>query len=301
MNHRWDPSVEGEAWRRLYPTQAALDAEFTLDTIPDLDALRRRRDLAAARGREEFRSVGPLAYATDPDETLLIFPPLGGAPLAPAQVFFHGGFWSSMQASDFAFLARGFVPFGAALVLVDYPLIPRVKLADVVASCRKALLWLHRHGADHGIDPQRLFISGNSAGGHLVAELLDDPACGFVRGGDRHQRALRSRTRGSLLPQRAAGADARGRGHAQPAPPDIADLRTAHRHRRRARDRRIPAPVGRFRGACRRRRGGVEHIVVPDADHITIVLDILADPGSELNRLVRRQMDATGRINRRLI
>ena len=66
MNHRWDPMVEGEAWRRLYPTQAALDAEFTLDTIPDLDALRHRRDLAAARGREEFRSVGPLAYASRP-------------------------------------------------------------------------------------------------------------------------------------------------------------------------------------------------------------------------------------------
>ena len=215
---------------------------------------------------------------SDPDETLLIFPPSGGAPLAPAQVFFHGGFWSSMQASDFAFLARGFVPFGAALVLVDYPLIPRVKLADVVASCRKALLWLHRHGADHGIDPQRLFISGNSAGGHLVAELLDDPACGFVRGGTAISGLYDLAPVAACFRNELLGL----------TPEDVATLSPLRR------TSRISAPLivtvgGRETAeflrqsadfAAHAAAGGaaVEHLVVPDADHITIVLDVLADP-----------------------
>ena len=230
----------------------------------------------------------------DPDETLLIFLPLAGASPAPAQVFFHGGFWSSMQASDFAFLARGFVPFGAALVLVDYPLIPRVKLSDVVASCRKALLWLHRHGADHGIDPQRLFISGNSAGGHLVAELLDDPACTFVRGGTAISGLYDLAPVAACFRNELLGL----------TPEDVATLSPLRR------TSRISAPLivtvgGRETAeflrqsadfAAHAAAGGasVEHLVVPDADHITIVLDVLADPRSELNRLVRRQMDATG-------
>jgi arylformamidase len=280
-----------EDWTRLYGSQAELDAEFTLDSIPNLDEVRARRERAAAKGLVEFPPVGPLSYGSDPDEQLLLCPARsGGSGPAPAQVFFHGGFWSSMQASDFAFLAGGFVPFGAALVLVDYPLIPRVRLSDVVASCRKALRWLHPHCAELGVDADRIFISGNSAGGHLVAELLDEPSSAFVRGGCAISGLYDLAPVAASFRNELLGLTEQ----------DVARLSPLRRPPRM--DRPLIVAVGeREAGEFLRqsalyaehaRSGGaaVEHLIVPETDHITVVLDAFADPKTELNRAARRQM-----------
>ena len=278
-----------DEWRWIYSSRAALDAEFTLDSIPDLDAVRARRERAAERGRADFPPLPPIAYGSDPDERVLAFP-ARGRPNSPTQVFFHGGFWSSMQASDFAFLAAGFVPFGAALVLVDYPLIPRVTLSDVVASCRKALTWLHGHADEIGLDPDRIFISGNSAGGHLVAELMDDPSCGFVRGGCAISGLYDLAPVAASFRNELLGLTAE----------DVAQLSPMRRQPRPSQPL-IVAVGEREAGEFLRqsalfsehyRLGAVEveHMVVPGADHITVVLDAFANPTAELNRATRRQM-----------
>ena len=46
----------------------------------------------------------------------------------------------------------------------------------------------------------------------------------------------------------------------------------------------------RFAEHCRKGGTPVEHIVVPDTNHITVVLDAFAEPGTPLNRAVLRQM-----------
>ncbi len=293
-------TANADGWKLLYPDQAALDAEFTLDTIPDLDAVRARRNRAADRGMAEFPPRGRLPYGMDADETLLFVaarhPAAPGPRLpgrAPALLFFHGGFWSSMQASDFAFLAQGVVPFGGVLVLVDYPLIPRVKLSNVVESCRKALHWVHNHAPEHGIDPQRIFVCGNSAGGHLVAELMDDPSCGFLAGGTAISGLYDLAPVAACFRNELLGL----------TQDDVAELSPLRR------DTRVTKPLivavgGRETAEFLRQsseyaehlRGGggrVEHHVVPGADHITIVLDDLAIPEANLNRMVRRQMGLT--------
>ena len=62
---------EGADWTRFYADQAALDAEFTLNSIPDLEFVRARRASAAEQGLAEFPPLGPLRYGADPDETLV--------------------------------------------------------------------------------------------------------------------------------------------------------------------------------------------------------------------------------------
>jgi arylformamidase len=94
--------------------------------------------------------------------------------------FIHGGFWRSLGADLFSFLADSFLPFGAMLVVINYPLMPAVRLADVLAACARALGWTHAHVARYGGDPDRITICGNSAGGHLVAELACADA-GLIR------------------------------------------------------------------------------------------------------------------------
>src|SRR5690606_31160926 len=125
-----------------------------------------------------------IADGDQPGHRLDVFPAAGADGGAPVHIFIHGGFWRSLGADLFSFLAPGFVPFGAMLVVIDYPLMPESRMQDVVTACRMALDWTYRNCADFGGDPQRIFISGNSAGGHLVAELADRAwleACGLPR------------------------------------------------------------------------------------------------------------------------
>src|SRR5215207_7804195 len=151
----------------------AIDSQFTLDRIDDLEGLRRRREKAAQVAIERYGIGGSLAYGADPDERLWLALPNRCDALVPVLMFIHGGFWSMSSGIQFAFLANGFLPYGVAIALVDYPLMPRVRLGDVVSSCLNAAVWLRDNGCQFGIDPERIHVSGNSAGGHLVAELMD--------------------------------------------------------------------------------------------------------------------------------
>jgi arylformamidase len=87
------------------------------------------------------------------------------------QVFYHGGYWRAFRAADFAFVAERFVARGAMAVIVNYALVPAVRIGELIRQCRAALAWVHANIARHGGDRDRIYISGHSAGGHLVAML----------------------------------------------------------------------------------------------------------------------------------
>lgn len=95
----------------------------------------------------------------------------------PAVVYLHGGGWrvGSRAAPSPAFRDR--VPGlfaeiaagGVAVVSVDYRLSGEAVFPAQLADVRAALDWLAANGSDHGIDPERLVLWGDSAGGHLAA------------------------------------------------------------------------------------------------------------------------------------
>ncbi|MBH0312711.1 alpha/beta hydrolase fold domain-containing protein, partial [Alcaligenes faecalis] len=58
---------------------------------------------------------------------------------------------------------------GIAFAAIDYTLAPQASVHDMVLECRQALRWLHQHGEELGFDPQRIVVSGSSAGAHLAA------------------------------------------------------------------------------------------------------------------------------------
>ncbi|MGH6961635.1 MAG: alpha/beta hydrolase [Dongiaceae bacterium] len=145
----------------------------------------------SARARAELPGHLDVPFGPSPDEILDIFPPAASAGQpAPVQVFFHGGYWRAFQARDFDFVARRLCEAGALVVIVNYALIPAVRMAELVRQCRAALAWVGTNMARYGGDPRRIYISGHSAGGHLVAMLqaVATPAgepevAGSVRGG----------------------------------------------------------------------------------------------------------------------
>ncbi|PYM39513.1 MAG: alpha/beta hydrolase [Candidatus Rokuibacteriota bacterium] len=120
---------------------------------------------AAARAALPGRLDVP--YGPSPPETLDVFPAAGAEP-APVQVFIHGGYWRALDKSDFSFVARAF-HLDAVVVVINYGLIPAVDMDELVRQCRQALAWVYRNARMFGGDPARIFVSGHSAGGHLVA------------------------------------------------------------------------------------------------------------------------------------
>lgn len=60
---------------------------------------------------------------------------------------------------------------GIAVVAVNYRLSPQVKARECIEDAAAALAWTFRHIAEYGGDPDRIFVSGHSAGGYLASML----------------------------------------------------------------------------------------------------------------------------------
>jgi arylformamidase len=111
-----------------------------------------------------------LLYGETPAERLDYFPTQREA--APLLVFIHGGYWRSLDKSDFSWLAPPFVQHGVALALLNYGLAPATPIEEMVRQQLRALAWLYRNGDRLGFDPERIVVAGHSAGAHLTAMMM---------------------------------------------------------------------------------------------------------------------------------
>jgi acetyl esterase/lipase len=116
---------------------------------PDADAHRHRLDLFLPKGLTDY----------------------------PVVLLVHGGAWMmgdnhccGLYPAVGAFLASR----GIGAVLPNYRLSPGVRHPEHVKDVARAVAWVRTHIAEHGGDPERLFVAGHSAGGHLVSLLATD-------------------------------------------------------------------------------------------------------------------------------
>jgi arylformamidase len=154
----------------LHYDRAALDAEYNNRAkVKDATRWIARYGAESARARAELPMRFDVPYGRHHAERLDVFPAAGGGP-APVHVFVHGGYWHRLDKADFSFVARAFPD--AATVVVNYALVPSVDLDELVRQVRASIAWVHANARTFGGDPERITVSGHSAGGHLVAMLV---------------------------------------------------------------------------------------------------------------------------------
>lgn len=100
-----------------------------------------------------------------------IYTPEGDGAL-PALVFLHGGGWTIGDLDTHDHPARTLcAEAGIVVVSVDYRLAPEHPFPAALDDAWAALEWVAAHGSEIGVDPSRLAVGGDSAGGNLAAVL----------------------------------------------------------------------------------------------------------------------------------
>lgn len=138
-------------------------------------------NIAQLREQNAFKNqlakarLGPpleFAYGSGATETLDVYRPDqdGG----PVNVYLHGGTWRYGTADEFTYLAEPMVNNGGTMVVVDFSGVEEAEegLTTLVRQVRDAVAWTYRNAEQFGADPENLYVSGHSSGGHLVATVL---------------------------------------------------------------------------------------------------------------------------------
>jgi arylformamidase len=128
-------------------------------------------------GNHEVRVEQDIPYGPDKDTEPLrkldLYLPRGEKGF-PVLFYVHGGSWTRGDKRSFDRQGRLFAKNGIGVVAINYRLSPGVKHPEHIKDVARAFAWTHKNIARYGGDPEQLFVSGHSAGGHLVALLATD-------------------------------------------------------------------------------------------------------------------------------
>jgi acetyl esterase len=166
----------------LDPQARALIALITERQLPAVHTLSPEEARSLYRDRRFFTQPAPPDLAdvrdlrTDSGVPLRLYrPPLDGekgaqATTLPVLVYLHGGGWTIGDLDTHDVLCRQLcLGAGLAVVSVDYRLGPETRFPGAVDDCVQATRWVRAHAAELGVDPARIAVGGDSAGGNLAA------------------------------------------------------------------------------------------------------------------------------------
>lgn len=182
-DHRPDGAGQLDPDAAAYVAAAASRQAITL-TRDNVDAARAAYE---ARRMSELGGAPPIARVDDVELALTArtlrarrYLPEGCAAPAPVLIYLHGGGWvfGNLDTHD-TICRRLAAGSGCAVLSLDYRLAPEHPFPAGFDDVIETIRWLGAHGAEIGLDPHRMAIGGDSAGGNLAAV-----ACLALRGSD---------------------------------------------------------------------------------------------------------------------
>jgi arylformamidase len=166
------PRVKGpRVW--LDMDQKELDDAYDQSVwAPNQPHISKRRQLWSELTRARIGPPERVAYGPTEIEKLDIYKTKRAN--APIHVFIHGGAWRGGLAKDSAYPAEMFVTAGAHYVVPDFVWVQNAggSLMPIADQLRRAVAWVYKNAASFGGDPNRLYLSGHSSGGHLAGVVL---------------------------------------------------------------------------------------------------------------------------------
>ncbi|TMM52762.1 alpha/beta hydrolase [Sulfitobacter sabulilitoris] len=143
------------------------DAYANAAHIPGAEAFPPRWEAAAAAFRKTLGARAELGVSYGPSDRQAydFFHPQGVA--RGTLIFVHGGYWKAFDRSVWSHLAAGAIDKGWAVAMPSYDLCPDVRISEITRQIAAAVTAIaERTQGD-------IVLAGHSAGGHLVARMLD--------------------------------------------------------------------------------------------------------------------------------
>ena len=152
---------------RDFASQEEIDAEYNIGAaMPGWESYLERYIADSETARQSLGCELDIQYGPTLDEHLDIFP--SSQPNSPVFIFIHGGYWRALSSKEFSFIATTLVAQGITVVVVNYSLCPKVSIAEITRQNRAVIAWLSKNVQHYNGDPDQIFVSGHSAGGHLT-------------------------------------------------------------------------------------------------------------------------------------
>ncbi len=153
--------------QREYSPSSAIGGDFS----PFIEAYVQESEAARVLCAQAGNHLTEVRYGPGEFQTIDLVVPHDAEGTTPLLVYIHGGYWQLLSKRESFFAATGCLDQGLAFAALDYTLAPAASLDEIVEECREALRNLGLAAADYGYDPDRIFIAGSSAGGHLTAMM----------------------------------------------------------------------------------------------------------------------------------
>jgi len=144
-------------------------------------------DLPPAGGREMYRAmanmldlqgvaIGKIEDRTIPgpagDIPVRLYTPVAAGGTCPALIYYHGGGWVIGDLDTHDALCRTLAnEAGCKVIAVDYRLAPEHPFPAAFDDSYAAVKWVEANASEIGIDPNRIAVAGDSAGGNLAAAV----------------------------------------------------------------------------------------------------------------------------------
>lgn len=132
---------------------------------------------------------GNLSYLSTPElqietngsiPTLNIFTPRKQSETKrPVLIYVYGGNWNSGSKELYGFFGRNFAKHDVVTVLPDYTLSPHADYDTMTQQIAEAITWTQNNISTYGGDPSQIYLTGHSAGGHLITLATLNPTYGI--------------------------------------------------------------------------------------------------------------------------
>jgi acetyl esterase/lipase len=128
---------------------------------------------------EGVRIDRDVRYGSGPDEAFDVFTPANADAAMPAVLWVHGGGFVAGARTDLTNYLQVLAARGFIAIAIGYSRAPEARFPTPVRQTNEALAYVYAHAARFGIDRDRLFLAGDSAGAQIAAQsalVISDPS-----------------------------------------------------------------------------------------------------------------------------